>query len=466
MLGDSAGPSGQAGSAGQAGSLGPAGSFGEVVARRHAAGALVVQPRMGFADPIRMRAGLVATRSARASTVGTITLDSYTRVGDQASVLAALHAGAHLNGYPIVGHSVDTTRAMVRGVLGPDFPIQVRHGSADPRRIVAAVLAAELDATEGGPVSYCLPYGRMPLARAIDCWARCCEQLAEARRLGREPHLETFGGCMMGQLCPPSLLVAISVLEGLFFVQHGLRSISFSYAQQTNADQDEEAVAALRRLVAELLPDVQSHIVIYSYMGVYPRTPQGALLLLEESARLAARTGAARLIVKTAAEAYRIPTIAENVLALESAAAAAAASTDATATDAAPDEQHRRRPGQPADTGIHAQARSLVEAVLEASDDIGRALRTAFARGYLDVPYCLHPDNAGRARGFVDPAGRLQWERLGSLPIRHAVEPVRSAPITAAGLLDALSFVQHRFDHRTPSDRARKPPGEPERARS
>jgi methylaspartate mutase epsilon subunit len=323
---------------------------------------------------------------------------------------------------------------MVDGILGPDFPIQVRHGSADPRRIVAAMLAAGLDATEGGPVSYCLPYSRTPLARAVDNWRRCCDLLAAARTADREPHLETFGGCMMGQLCPPALLVAISVLEGLFFWQHGVRSMSFSYAQQTHPGQDEEAVAALRRLVDEWLPAASSHVVIYTYMGVFPKTPGGAERLLEESARLATRTGAARLIVKTTAEGYRIPTVAENVRALEIAAAAAAG--------------ERARTGRSADTGIYAQASALVEAVLDLNDDIGRALCVAFARGYLDVPYCLHPDNAGRTRGYLDPAGRLEWQDIGSLPIRHAVDLGGSGRMTAGGLLSSLSHVKETYDRK------------------
>ena len=410
-------------------------SFGDVVARRRAEGKLVVQPRMGFADPARMRTGLAATRYAQACTVGTITLDSYTRMGDHAAVQAALRRGDELNGYPIAGHGADITRSMLRGVAGPDFPVQVRHGSADPRAIVIALLAAGLDATEGGPVSYCLPYSRTSLADAIEHWRVSCELLAAVRAPGHEPHLETFGGCMMGQLCPPALLVALSVLEGLFFVQHGLRSISLSYAQQTNADQDTEAVAALRRLVGELLPDVESHIVIYGYMGMYPRTAAGARRLLEESARLAVATGAARLIVKTSAEAFRIPTIEENVLALETAACAASATSAGAASS----------PGA-VDTGIYAQARALVGAVLELADDLGRALRMAFARGYLDVPYCLHPDNAGRTRGYLDPAGRLHWQRIGSLPIRDTVEPPGLARMTSAELMDALSFVRNKFD--------------------
>lgn len=412
----------------------PTASFGAFVARAHRAGELIVQPRMGMSSPHTMRSGLLATRAAAGSTVGTITLDSYTRMGEDAEAGAALAAGADLNGYPIVAHERGTTRAVLAGVAGPDFPVQVRHGSPCPERIVQALIDVGLHATEGGPVSYCLPYSRVPLRTSVRNWSRSADLLAGLRATGAEPHLESFGGSMMGQLCPPSLLIAISVLECLFFRQHGIRCVSLSYAQQTNAEQDREAVLALRRLAAELLPDVNSHVVIYAYMGVYPRTLEGAGRLLAEATRLAVRTGAARLIVKTAAEAYRIPTIAENVAALESAAAVAAA--------------ERRAPelAGPAETGIYAEARALVEAVLDLGPDLGRAMAEAFRLGYLDVPYCLHPDNAGRARSYLDGAGRLQWSRVGSMPIRAVVRPGGAAELTAAGLLASLSYVERKFD--------------------
>lgn len=402
-------------------------SFGDTVVRLAARDGLVVQPRMGFADPRRMRDGLLATRAADATTAGTITLDSYTRVGDDRAVRRALAGGEDLNGYPIVGHGTAVTAAMLDGVATPDFPIQVRHGSADPRHIVTALLRAGLDATEGGPVSYCLPYSRTPLRAAVTNWARACERLASKPGA----HLETFGGCMMGQLCPPSLLVALSVLEGLFFRQHGLRSISLSYAQQTNPAQDEEAVAALTRLTADLLPDVSTHLVIYTYMGVYPRTAAGARRLLAESAGLAVRGGAARLIVKTAAEAYRIPTIAENVDALELAGAVARA---------------ERRTPPAGETGVYEQARAMVDAVLELSSDVGAALVAGFARGYLDVPYCLHPDNAGRTRGYLDATGRLRWRGIGALPIRDSADRITGTPMTSTELLDSLSYVERAYD--------------------
>ncbi|MFD7828637.1 methylaspartate mutase [Kitasatospora sp. NPDC059803] len=411
-------------------------SFGAFVAQAAEAGALVVQPRMGMAQAARMREGLLATRAAAAVTVGTITLDSYTRTGDLDAARRALAAGAGLNGYPIATHPVDVTRAVLAGVADAGFPVQVRHGSAAPEHIIGALLAAGLDATEGGPVSYCLPYGRTPLHEAVARWQRSCELLSSIREFGADPHLETFGGCMMGQLCPPSLLIAISVLEALFFRQHGLRSISLSYAQQANARQDEEALAALGRIAGELLADVDHHLVVYAYMGVYPRSPGGALLLLEDAARLAVRGGAARLIVKTTAEAHRIPTVAENVRALEAAAAAATA------------ERARPRPAAPPDTGIEAEARALIGAVLDLDADLGRALVRAFAAGYLDVPYCLHPDNAGRTRSSLGPDGRLLWSAVGSMPIAGLAEGGRAPILGSAGLLAALSQVQQRYDDR------------------
>jgi methylaspartate mutase epsilon subunit len=85
--------------------------------------------------------------------------------------------------------------------------------------------------------------------------------------------------------------------------------------------------------------------------------------------------------------------------------------------------------------------------VVELGPDLGAALAGAFRRGYLDVPYCLHPDNAGRARSHLDSTGRLQWSSIGSMPIRDVVGPTGSTELTAAGLLASLSYVERTFDN-------------------
>jgi methylaspartate mutase epsilon subunit len=326
---------------------------------------------------------------------------------------------------------------MLRGLVSRDFPLQVRHGSADPRRIFETMLAAGVHVTEGGPVSYCLPYSRMPLRQAVDAWSASARLLAEQRGLGIRCHIETFGGCLLGQLCPPSLLVAVSLLEGMFFRSHGVSSISLSYAQQTNAGQDREAIAALRRLARRFLPATDWHIVVYTYMGVYPSTAEGAQALLDESVRLAAGAGAERLIVKTAVEASRIPTIGENVGALERAAAIAAGV----------------RPGDPVDaedSETYVEASALVEAVIELHPRLDRALVMAFAGGLLDIPFCLHPDNRNDARSVIGADGRLEWLDTGRLPLGRRRRA--AGTLSAEGLLRMLAFTASRFDGAADSD--------------
>jgi methylaspartate mutase epsilon subunit len=414
--------------------------FGAFVRRAGAAGHLVVQPRMGFGDPQQMRAGLLAAKHADATTVGTLTLDSYTRVGELAAVETALREGIALNGYPVVSHPPATTAAVLAGVRDASFPVQVRHGSATPIDIFWALLRLGLNATEGGPVSYCLPYGRTPLADGVKNWEACCALYTRLRDAGIEPHLETFGGCMMGQLCPPGQLVAISFLEAMFFAQHGIRSLSLSYAQQTDPGQDREAVGALGRLCRELLPTDNWHLVIYAYMGVYPETYRGAHHLLGRAAELAVSTGAHRLIVKTVAESRRIPTVAENVLALEYADAIARRTPQPGGSGTSGGA------GAEEDSPTYAEARALVDAVLCLDDDIGRALLAAFRRGYLDVPYCVHPDNAGRARSFIGADGRLRWADLGRLPLRGIAEQQPARKIGSADLMKDLFHVRRMYD--------------------
>ncbi|WP_331741902.1 methylaspartate mutase [Streptomyces sp. NBC_01006] len=421
------------------------GRFAAHVRRARESGSLVVQPRMGFAGARRMREGLRAVRDVAAPTAGTVTVDSYTRVGEYARALEALRYGAELNGFPLVAHGAEGTREVLKGLASASFPVQVRHGSALAGRLVATACAAGADATEGGPVSYCLPYGRVPLRDSVRAWAHCCELIA-ARE---EPmHLETFGGGMLGQLCPPSVLVALSVLEALFFREHGVRSLSLSYAQQTHPGQDLEALAALHRLAAERLdggPDgtvgPDWHVVLYTFMGVFPRSAAGAFRLLEESARLAVRGGAARLVVKTPAEAHRIPTLDENVAALEFAAAVAADERGRTRT---------RPVAVPGLFGVYEEAALLVDCVLEQAPTVGEALLRSFATGLLDVPYCLHPDNANRARAVVDPWGALRWADPGRVPLprraRRGAAAAADAAVGSRQLLDMLGFNERRFD--------------------
>ena len=409
-----------------------AGYLDRLVAESRSRGTLVVQPRMGFGSVEAMRAGLAEVAALDFPVVGSLTLDSYTRIGDHTTPLERLAAGEELNGYPLVSHPAETTRGLLAGLYGPGFPVQVRHGTALPLRIFQRLVEVGLDATEGGPVSYCLPYSRVPVAQAVEAWSESCRFLAGEAEFG---HIETFGGCLLGQLCPPSLLVAVSVLEGCFFQQRGLRHMSLSYAQGTCAEQDRGAIRALRVLAAEHLGDVAWHVVLYTYMGLFPRTSSGADELIQESAQLARDTRCERMIVKTVSEARQIATVAENVAALRLAAAAATGPR-----------------GQFADSEddyfaeVIEEARLLVENVLNLDSDVGVALVKAFKLGLLDIPFCLHPDNLGATTCLIDDRGALVWGSRGRLPLPGPDLPPIRGRLGSDQLFSMLTSVANRYD--------------------
>jgi methylaspartate mutase epsilon subunit len=410
--------------------------FSRFMARAKAEDRVVVQPRMGFASPEKMKMGLARTKSSGTDCIGTITLDAYTRTGDYESPLVCLARGEDLNGYPIVSHPVETTRNVLDGVLDASFPVQVRHGTPNPYRLFQRMLELGLNATEGGPVSYALPYGRVSLEEAVPAWKAACRLLAEE---SDSPHMESFGGCLLGQLCPPSMLIAMTLLECLFFRENGIRSVSLSFSQGPSFVQDLAALRALRELAERHLSGMQWHIVVYNYMGFFPRTENGAEMLIRDSAVLTREARCGRLIVKTKAEGHGIPSIEENVEALQLASAA---------IRSAPRPQVCAADEQSCHEEIKSEVEALLEATLNLSPEIGDALLRAFRVGILDVPYCLHSNNLRRAQAFIDREGMLRWHSLGNLPLpktAHRQEGLRTEP-TSAELLRQLRYVADRYD--------------------
>ena len=400
----------------------------------------LTQPRMGWGDPARMRAALLAVKALSSRCIGTLTLDSYTRVGDYDSPLKRLlEGGEDINGYPIVSHSAAQTREVLRNVYDATFPVQVRHGCAQPQRIFQRMLEVGLGATEGGPVSYCLPYGRIPLAVSIRAWSESCRILADGTEYG---HIESFGGCLLGQLCPPSLLIAMGIIECLFFEEHGIRSVSLSYAQGPSYVQDRAALAVLRDMADKFLGRLEWHRVVYTYMGMFPATEAGAMLLIEDSARLARTSACERLIVKTKAERLRIPSIDDNLQAIRCALAVTAQKTIDTTLSTEEQECY---------DVLREQTLALLECVLNLSPRISEAILRAFSLGLLDVPFCLHPDNAGKTQAIIDGKGHLQWSGTGGLPFRSE-HRVHAREISSRELLIELAYVADRYDRRAGED--------------
>lgn len=378
----------------------------------------LVQPRMGMGPLLEMRAGLMETALANPATVCTITLDSFTRVCAFDKAAAALAAGDHLNGFPIMAHPGEAVLELVSEVATKTGrPVQVRHGSALPSKVFRRMAELGITTTEGGPVSYCLPYSRIPLDQAVDDWRRGARDLANASDVS---HVESFAGCMMGQMADPALLIALSVLEALFLKQCGVSSVSVSYAQGISPVQDRAALRALDTLMQHHLDGHPFHIVAYVFMGLFPNTMIGFCRITEDLLAIAKAEGVARIIVKTPVENRRIPSIPENIASLNF----AHHTLTQDGLQAPPFDSEEFE-------AVLARASSMIDQTLRRDRDVGRALLSAFADGVLDVPYCLHMSNRSAARTAIHD-GRYV--------------PAKTDDGSANALLAALKFNQDQYD--------------------
>jgi len=400
---------------------------------------IIVQPRMGYSNHSIMREGLLEVKNTNFLTIGTITIDSFTRTLQFEDALRAIKKGKPLNGYPIVSYSCEENKKLIDGIKSNDFPIQVRHGCPKPEKIFEATINAGIDAIEGGPISYSLPYGRISLKESIQSWANCSKMYAEAGN--GNYHIESFGGCMLGQLCPPSMLIVISILEVLFFNSYGVNSVSVSLAQGTNSQQDIAALKALKKLCNKYLAkNIDWHIVFYTFMGKFPETIHGAKAILSESSIIANMGEARRLIVKTINEAHQIPTINDNISALKLANEVANNSSIAS---------ERITENEELENQIYDEANQILETILNLSSNLDIVIQKAFEKGYIDIPFCLHQDNIKKSKSTLDSFGNIVWAEMGNIPQQKNVNPIlkNSIELTSKSFLKMLSYNQIKFDN-------------------
>ncbi|GAA2136129.1 methylaspartate mutase [Kitasatospora kazusensis] len=382
----------------------------EVLRAADAAGRPAVQPRCGVGGHDRMLALLRELEPAGPGILS-LTIDSHTRLRRFDTARALLDGDpADLNGYPLVSHGWRRGRELAEAVA---VPLEVRHGSPDGRDLFAVALAAGITSFEGGGIGYNLPYSKnVPLAHSLRAWQQVdalCGVLAES---GVVVDRELFG-TLTAVLVPPSVSLAVTLLEALAAVAEGVRCLSVAYPQGGEVHQDIAALRAVRSLARRYLgPEVEVFPVLHEFMGVFPRTPDYANLLILQGGLVARLGGATKVINKTVQEAYGIPDAAANAAGIRSAALGASDLLDFVRIDEArvAEELH----------WIEREVAELVEPVL-AAGDLLTGIEAAFRSGRLDIPFSA----SIHARSLVVPRrdgdGAIRYADAGALPFSGAV---------------------------------------------
>jgi methylaspartate mutase epsilon subunit len=383
----------------------------EVLRAAQDAGRVTVQPRCGVGGHAEMLALLRDLEAGAAPDILTITIDSHTRLKRFDSALRTLtNNPADLNGYPLVTHGWQRGRELNEAVRAP---IEVRHGSPDARILFQYAVASGITSFEGGGISYNLPYSKdVPLATSLRCWQEVDALTGELARLGLIVDRELFG-TLTAVLVPPSISLAISVLEAVAAAREGVRCISISYPQGGNLAQDVAALRAIPVLARRYLPDgVEVFAVLHEFMGVFPRERRHAEQLILYGALVARLGEAAKIITKTYHEAFGIPDTQANVDGLR---LAALVNTDLLDFVTVPEE----RVAEELDC-ILEEVGQIVEPVL-AEPDLIPAISDAFAAGRLDIPFSASKHARSEIIPRRDETGAIRYQAIGGLPLSDSV---------------------------------------------
>ncbi|MGC8746297.1 MAG: methylaspartate mutase subunit E [Candidatus Saccharicenans sp.] len=381
----------------------------------------LLQPRAGVAlidDHIRLLRYLET--EGQADLLPT-TIDAYTRQNRyeeaEKGIEKSKQAGTSLlNGFPAVNHGVDGCRRVVENVTKP---LQVRHGTPDPRLLAEITLAAGFTSFEGGGISYNIPYAkRVPVEKSLRDWQYVDRLVGFYEENGIRINREPFGP-LTGTLVPPCISIVSGLIEGLLALKQGVKSITLGYGQGGNIIQDVAALTALKQLAEEYFrqegfDDFELTTVFHQWMGGFPEDEAKAFSVIALGAIVARFSGAEKVIVKSPHEAMGIPTKEANAQGLRATRQAINMVEDQVIFK--PEDL------EPEVDLIKQEVRCLMNKVYElGKGDVAAGTVAAFEAGALDIPFAPSIYNHGKIIPMRDNEGFIRIFSQGNLPLSEEI---------------------------------------------
>ncbi|MEV5438816.1 methylaspartate mutase [Streptomyces sp. NPDC052682] len=411
----------------------------EVLRQAEAARRPLVQPRCGVGGHQAMLRLLGDLEPARPGMLS-VTIDAHTRLKRFTTAESLLRANPlDLNGYPLVAHGWRRGRELVEAV---GVPLEIRHGSPDGRDLFAVALASGITSFEGGGIGYNLPYSKdVPLSVSLRDWQQVDALCGWLAGHGVVVDRELFG-TLTAVLVPPSISLAVTLLEACAAAREGVRCLSLSYPQGGEVHQDVAALRAIRTLAARYLPeDVEVFPVLHEFMGVFPRTPAFARALILCGGLVARLGRATKVISKTTQEAFGIPDSTANADGIQAARIGASELLDFVRIDEDRVAEEKY--------WIEREVAELIEPVL-GSADILAGIALAFREGQLDIPFSASIHAHSRIMPQRDSGGAIRFADTASLPFSDATlafhkERLRSVGGAGRTLMETASADIYHF---------------------
>ncbi|MEA3315390.1 MAG: methylaspartate mutase [Campylobacterota bacterium] len=376
-------------------------------------GKTLVQPRGGFPTYDKMFS-LYEEFQKTGVDVFPMTIDSNTRLNDYANAKKMLELSEKenqdlLNGYPLISHGYKKTRKMITHF---DTPISLRHGTPDARLLVDMAIASGAFEIEGGPITYILPYSKnFPQDKAFLYWKHVEKVTAKYSELNEPINRESFGP-LTATLVPPVITIVIQIAEMLLSLEEGVKSFSVSFAQTGSLNQDLVTSKVLRKLAKKYANqigcgDANINLVYHQWMGAFPRDKNKSDTLINMGAMIAGMVQADKIITKTRAEAFGIPTKEENGKAVG----------DVKYTL----DILRGLPNfidEEEEENLTREVDEVFETIFnDKADSLWRKIFNSIKNGIIDVPFSPHIINNNELITVRDNNSNIRIYKKGKLPI-------------------------------------------------
>ena len=350
------------------------------------------------------------------------TIDAYTRQNryeeGERGIEESKKAGRSLmNGFPAVNWGVANCRKVVESVK---LPLQARHGTPDARLLSEIIHAGGYTSNEGGGISYNVPYAKaVSIENSLAFWQYADRLVGFYEENGVHLNREPFGP-LTGTLVPPSMAIAVGIIEALLAAEQGVKSITVGYGMCGNMMQDVAAVISLRELTKEYMKtygykDVYVTTVFHQWMGGFPPDESRAYGLISLGSTIAALSGATKVIVKTPHEAFGIPTKEAN---------AGGIKATKMVLNLLRGQRYPSCDGLKQEVElIKAETKCIMNETFRlGSGDLFQGAVKAFEAGVLDIPFAPSKYNAGKAMPARDDNGAIRYLMTGNIPFTDDIK--------------------------------------------
>ncbi len=335
-------------------------------------------------------------------------------------------------------------------VIEAPGPVQIRSGKSDQRLLVEKALASGVTDIVGGAITNsAYSFERISLEKGVGYWKYVDKLIALYWEHGVTINKE-ISLPLTGNLIPPSLQLALIILDGLISWENGVKSLTLAYNQGGNLCQDISAMRVLPILFQEYLkklsqisqgstrtstdnpnnsdnqynqdnevgnhniPDYSTTLATWS--AGFPDSPDKGYAIIT-MAGIVAALGKADKIITSSPEKGKgdidpYSYIQGSKTTVQSIEMASCQSNNNLVCSK--EYQH-----------LYQSVKSIVDDVLKISDSekisIAQAVLTNFNNGKLDVPFSSMIENQGHVLPFRAVDGSVRYFDCGNLPLPRQI---------------------------------------------